>query len=145
MCFSYVCHHLSTEMRIKKIQHRRGFGGGRVGVRYSTLLSLFDDYGIGGNHQICRCSIMASTSVFQTDDTGSIPVTGLKGGNLLMEIRPIMIAIKNCTVRQLLRKVKSCIFGALAQSGEHYPCKVGVMGSNPIRSTKPSVILRIVR
>ena len=65
-------------MRIKKIQHRRGFGGGRVGVRYSTLLSLFDDYGIGGNHQICRCSIMASTSVFQTDDTGSIPVTGFE-------------------------------------------------------------------
>jgi hypothetical protein len=43
---------LSDEKANKKIQHRRGFGGGRVGVRYSTLLSLFDDYGIGGNHQI---------------------------------------------------------------------------------------------
>ena len=51
-------------------------------------------------------------------------------------IYPVMIVIMNCTVRQLLRKVKSCIFGALAQLGEHYPCKVGVMGSNPIRSTK---------
>lgn len=43
---------LSDDKANKKIQHRRGFGGERVGVKYSTLLSLFDDYGIGGNHQI---------------------------------------------------------------------------------------------
>ena len=32
----------------------------------------------GTNHQIWLCSIMVSTSVFQTDDTGSIPVTDLQ-------------------------------------------------------------------
>ena len=31
---------LSGEKANKKIQHKRGFGGGRVGVRYSTLLSF---------------------------------------------------------------------------------------------------------
>ena len=30
-------------------------------------------------------------------------------------------------------------YGGVAQLGEHLPCKQGVMGSNPIISTKPSV------
>ena len=37
-----------------------------------------------------------------------------------------------------LKREKSPWYGGVAQLGEHLPCKQGVMGSNPIISTKRS-------
>ena len=34
------------------------------------------------------------------------------------------------------RKLQTILYGGVAQLGEHLPCKQGVMGSNPIISTK---------
>ena len=38
-----------------------------------------------------------------------------------------------------MEKAKSHIYGGVAQLGEHLPCKQGVMGSNPIISTKATI------
>ena len=46
---------LSDEKANKKIQHKRGFGGGRVGVRYSTLLSFLMIMDKGKSSNICPC------------------------------------------------------------------------------------------
>ena len=32
------------------------------------------------------------------------------------------------------------LYGGVAQLGEHLPCKQGVMGSNPIISTRPETV-----
>ena len=37
------------------------------------------------------------------------------------------------------RKGKTHLYGGVAQLGEHLPCKQGVMGSNPIISTKGEI------
>ena len=50
------------------------------------------------------------------------------------------ICIVRCSILKDLLKRRKAIsrkkFGGVAQLGEHLPCKQGVMGSNPIISTK---------
>ena len=40
----------------------------------------------------------------------------------------------------LRKKQPAVLYGGVAQLGEHLPCKQGVMGSNPIISTKAETI-----
>ena len=39
---------------------------------------------------------------------------------------------------KLISAINQMIYGGVAQLGEHLPCKQGVMGSNPIISTRRS-------
>ena len=43
---------------------------------------------------------------------------------------------ESCSLSEKTEKTTTILNGGVAQLGEHLPCKQGVMGSNPIISTK---------
>ena len=52
-------------------------------------------------------------------------------------------AIHSDDFKKTVKKLQTIYYGGVAQLGEHLPCKQGVMGSNPIISTKQAEGLQL--
>ena len=92
---------------------------------------------------------MDNTSVFQTDDPGSIPGTGSAGCVGKVSRRPHKPCIR-VRVPYPLFRIALCrgipagevcqINGVVAQMEEHLPCKQKAAGSKPVGSISPKYV-----
>ena len=97
----------------------------------------------------CPCGVMDNTSVFQTDDPGSIPGTGSAGCVGKVSRWPHKPCIR-VRVPYPLFRIALCrgipagevcqINGVVAQMEEHLPCKQKAAGSKPVGSISPKYV-----
>lgn len=97
---------------------------------------------------------MDNTSVFQTDEPGSIPGTGSAGcvGKVsrwphkpCIRVRVPYPLFRIALFRDISEEAAYCSNGVVAQLEEHLPCKQKAAGSKPVGSISPQKLIGKLR